>query len=211
MIDYKVIKTGSRGNAIVINGEIMIDCGVSYKALREVYKDLRLVLLTHRHGDHCKPSTVHTLARERPSLRWGMGNWMLGSALSAGIGVSNIDIYSGGSEYKYTSYTVGAFGLVHDARNCGYRIDIGGERLFYATDTANLEGVVAKDYDLYLIEANYDEDDAVSRIADKVTRGEYAYEYRAMRNHLSRQQALDWLYANMGAKSEYAFLHEHED
>ena len=34
MIDYQIIASGSTGNATVINGNILIDCGVSLKALR---------------------------------------------------------------------------------------------------------------------------------------------------------------------------------
>ena len=44
---FNVIATGSTGNAVVINDSILIDCGVPYKALEPVKKDLKLVLLTH--------------------------------------------------------------------------------------------------------------------------------------------------------------------
>ena len=67
---FDVIASGSSGNAVVINGEILIDCGVPFKALEGVKQDLKLVLLTHSHGDHFKPRTVRALHRERPALRW---------------------------------------------------------------------------------------------------------------------------------------------
>ena len=49
---YDILATGSSGNAVVINGEILIDCGVPMKKLREsgYIKSLNLVLLTHAHG-----------------------------------------------------------------------------------------------------------------------------------------------------------------
>ena len=47
MIDYNIIATGSKGNAVVIDQKILIDCGVSFKALSKVYRALKLVLLTH--------------------------------------------------------------------------------------------------------------------------------------------------------------------
>lgn len=31
MIDYNIIATGSKGNAVVIDQKILIDCGVSFK------------------------------------------------------------------------------------------------------------------------------------------------------------------------------------
>lgn len=49
MIDYNIIATGSKGNAVVIDQKILIDCGVSFKALSKVYRALKLVLLTHIH------------------------------------------------------------------------------------------------------------------------------------------------------------------
>ena len=52
---YNIISTGSKGNAVVINGRILIDCGVPFKALEPVKKDLRLALLTHIHSDHFNP------------------------------------------------------------------------------------------------------------------------------------------------------------
>ena len=33
MIGYNIIATGSKGNAVVIEHEILIDCGVPFKAL----------------------------------------------------------------------------------------------------------------------------------------------------------------------------------
>lgn len=49
-MNYKVINTGSDGNAILINGEILIDCGVSFKKIEPYYKNIKLVLLTHVHS-----------------------------------------------------------------------------------------------------------------------------------------------------------------
>lgn len=50
MMDCEVIASGSKGNAVVLNKNILIDAGVSFKALKDVYKDLKIVLLTHIHS-----------------------------------------------------------------------------------------------------------------------------------------------------------------
>ena len=55
MIGYNIIATGSKGNAVVIEHEILIDCGVPFKALAAEWKTLKLVLLTHIHCDHFQP------------------------------------------------------------------------------------------------------------------------------------------------------------
>ena len=101
--------------------------------------------------------------------------------------------------------------LIHDAENCGYHLKLDYETAFYATDTGTLDHIGAKDYDLYLIEANHTRAEIEERIADKLARGEFAYEVRAARNHLSREQALDWLARNAGPNSRVLFLHQHKD
>ena len=49
-MEYEIISTGSQGNAVVVNNNILIDVGVSFKALTNVYRKLQLVLLTHIHS-----------------------------------------------------------------------------------------------------------------------------------------------------------------
>lgn len=41
MIDYNIIATGSKGNAVVIDQKILIDCGVSFKGTFSIDKVLR--------------------------------------------------------------------------------------------------------------------------------------------------------------------------
>lgn len=217
MTTFDVIATGSAGNAVAIgDGRILIDCGIPYSRLRPFVGGLRLVLLTHEHGDHFRPSTVRALHRERPALRWGCCDWMVLHLLAAGVDKRVIDVYEpNGMFYWYGSchgFGVCPVKLVHNVPNCGYRIFFGreGNKLFYATDTGTLDGIDAKDYDLYLIEANHTRAELEARIREKESSGEYAYEREAARNHLSQEQALDWLAENMGLNSRYVFLHQHQ-
>ena len=68
---YKIIATGSKGNAILYHNCILVDCGVPFTLLKPYYKDIKLVLLTHIHGDHFNIQTIKKLAFERPSIRFG--------------------------------------------------------------------------------------------------------------------------------------------
>lgn len=209
---YDILATGSTGNAVIINGNILIDCGVPYKTIRPYAKDLRLVLLTHVHSDHFNPATVRTLHRERPALRWGCCEWMVGPLLEAGVDKKQIDVLFPGDTYCY--FRLGSVTLellTHNVSNCGYHIWIGMERLFYATDTGTLDGIVVKNYDYYLIEANHTKADIEARIAAKIEAGEFSYELDAMRNHLSEEQAIAWLAENAGPNSRYQFLHQHSN
>lgn len=49
-MEYEIIATGSKGNCVVFNNFLAVDMGISYKALKKVHKDLKLVLLTHVHS-----------------------------------------------------------------------------------------------------------------------------------------------------------------
>ena len=80
--------------------------------------------------------------------------------------------------------------------------------MLYATDTRTMEGISARGYDYYFIEANYKKEEIKRKIADKKEQGEYAYEVRAMNEHLSQEEAEDFIYSNMTSKSRYIFLHD---
>lgn len=209
-MNYNIISTGSQGNAVVLNDCILIDCGVSFKALKEVYKGLKLVLLTHLHSDHFRPQTLKRLADERATLRFGCCQWLVKPLIEAGIPKQNIDVYEIGKIYDYKAFKVSPIKLYHNVENCGYRVFASGEKAIYATDTGHLQGITAKDYDLYMIESNYDEDDLEQRIIEKTAAGQYCYELYVAERHLSHTQASEWLMQNMSAKSEYVFLHQHQ-
>lgn len=211
---YDILVTGSSGNCVVLNGEIAIDMGIPMKKLREsgYLKSLRLVLLTHAHGDHFNKSTVRSLYRERPALRWVCCKWMVPLLLEAGVDKRAIILVKPGRWYQCGfCRQFRAEMLIHDVENCGYHLKLDYETAFYATDTGTLDHIEAKDYDYYLIEANHTQAEIEARIAEKQARGEFAYEYRAAQNHLSREQALDWLSRNAGQNSQYVFLHQHKE
>lgn len=220
---YDILATGSSGNAVVINGEILIDCGVPMKKLREsgYIKSLKLVLLTHAHGDHFNPATVRALHQERPALRWVCCEWMVwedrekrvpGPLLKAGVDKRSIVLIKPGRWYQCGfCIQFKAETIPHDTENCGYHLKLDYETAFYATDTSTLDHITAKDYDLYLIESNHARSEIEARIEDKLARGEFSYESRAARTHLSQEQALEWLVQNAGPNSECVFLHQHKE
>lgn len=210
-MNIEILKTGSDGNAVLLNDCILIDIGVPYKVLRSVQNKIQIVLLTHIHGDHFNPSAVQSLAFARPSIRWACGSWMVKPLVEAGVQKTQIDVVEVGGYYDYRIFSLEPVPLSHDVPNIGWKICMNMERAFYATDTANLNGIEARHYDLYLIEANYDEEEIETRIKEKEMEGLYAYEKRVIRTHLSYQQANDFLYAQMGNRSQYIYLHQHRE
>ena len=207
-----VISTGSTGNAVVLNGEILLDCGVPYKRIAPHADGLRLVLLTHQHGDHINQATVRRLHQEHPLIRFGCCWWMVPHLLHAGVAVRCIDVYESEQTYAYDGgLFVQAFPLVHDVENCGYKVWSNNQSALYATDTANMDGVTAPGFDLYMIEANHTEQELADRIARKEAAGEFCYEYRAQASHLSREAADFWLAQNAGPNSRVIYLHQHQE
>ena len=211
MMNYNVISTGSQGNAVVLNDYILIDCGVPFKALQGVYKDLKIVLLTHIHGDHFNKTTITRLTNERPTLRFACCDWLVADLVACNVPKRNIFVMEVGKIYNCGAVKISPVQLYHDVSNCGWRIYIGDKKALYATDTGHLQGITAKDYDLYLIEANYTEDDIQERIRQKQESGQYCYETGVIGRHLSHEQASEFLLKNMGKNSEYVFLHGHVD
>lgn len=209
-MNCNVIATGSTGNAVLLDGGILMDCGVSYKLLAPHMRNIRLILLTHEHGDHLKPSTVLRIHKERPTLRFGCGPWLASHLLVAGVAPQNIDILHPGQRYSYgDQLQVQSVNLAHDVPNCGWMLWIGGETALYATDTGSMDGVSAPGFDLYMIEANYTEQDLAERVQRKLETGEYIYETRAASIHLSRESADLWLAENAGPNSKVVYLHQH--
>lgn len=213
---YNVIATGSDGNATVVNDCILIDCGVPYKALKHYVKRLQLVLLTHEHSDHFNPATVRRLAQERPGLRWSCCEWMVEKLLDAGVYRSQIDVLEPGQSGAYAAgVAIRAEKTPHNAPNCAWKVvfNLGKtvERLFYATDCGTLDGITAKGFEVYMVEANHKQADIERRAAEKLAAGEYAYEFKAAENHLSFEQARDWLAENMGPRSVWVPMHEHKE
>ena len=182
-MNYKIISSCSTGNATIIRDIILIDCGVTFKKLKKYYKQLKIVLLTHVHQDHFNRSTIKRLAQERPTLRFACCEWLLQPLLECGVERRNIDILQIGTKYDY--------------------------KVIYMTDTKTVEGISAKNYDLYLVEGNYDEDEIEERIKEKQQDCKYVYEFRAKDSHLSKQQASEFLLNNMGENSKYVFMHQH--
>ena len=208
----KVLETGSTGNCTILNDYLMIDCGVSYQRIEEYVPNLKLVILTHEHTDHFKKLTIRRLANERPKLQFGCCEWMLEPLVKAGVPGHRINLMH--------FWTVSGFGLcnitpvplTHDVPNCGYKIEFkGGEKAFYATDTGNLNGIIAKNYDLYLVEGNYTTPELKARMDAKKEAGQFIYEERVMKYHLSEEARLDWLAANAGPNSMCIRMHEHQD
>ena len=126
--------------------------------------------------------------------------------INCGVSKHNIDVLKMNAKYNYKLFSVKPFPLTHDVKQCGWKIYINDKKIFYATDTCTLENIKAIEYDLYMVEANYqDEEELSSRAVNDY------YESRVKKTHLSKEYATNWLLENMGLNSVYCWMHEHKN
>lgn len=214
---YKIIATGSTGNAVLLGCRYLIDCGVSVKALSPYLKDISAVFLTHIHCDHFRPRTLHEIHRRRPSVKFICGrNLLVPLHTEAGIPLENIILAEPGKSqaiyWGRESVSFEAFDLIHNVENIGYRFRLEGSSsgtAMYATDTQYIP-VSAPGLDLYLIEANHHVEELAQRRARKAEAGQFFHEDTVAVSHMSVQTAMSWLRKNADPeKSRIVFLHQH--
>lgn len=207
MESYKVIATGSTGNA-VLYGSILVDIGVSYKKIEEYKNNIQIVLLTHEHCDHINTETLKRLCFERPSLRVGACKWMKKKLEHLHINRA-LDLYDCYSSYDYGAFKIEPVELMHDVQNCGYKIRFeNGFKVFHATDTNTLDHITAKNFDLYGIEHNYNKEELMHNISTAKKNGEFFHGSGSISTHLSEEAAADFFYENKKGASKLIRLHE---
>ena len=103
--------------------------------------------------------------------------------------------------------------MEHDAHNSSFQLEYkNGYKMIYITDTGLISDYIdAKNYDLYLIESNYkDEEELDILIQQDYDNGvEFSHYIRVRNTHLSQEQAIKWLKENMGEESKFEFIHMH--
>lgn len=201
---YNVIHSGSSGNCEIAFNSIVIDIGVPFSSIKPYLYDIQLILLSHAHSDHLNLATLQRIVSERPGVRIACGEWMVEHLQ----GIKNVDVLEKGKWYNYGSFKVAIGQLYHEVPNCFFRIEKNGFKVFRATDTFTLEGIVAKNYNLYAIEYNYDSETVWDNIHNQEENGQFAHQRRSMNSHLSWQQAQDFIFNNASANYEVVRLHE---
>ena len=209
-MNYNILASGSKENCTIIENIIAIDMGVSFKSLKDYYKNLKIVFLTHFHGDHFNKTTIKKLAFEKPTLRFGCCEWLVNDLVECGVAKKNIDVLEIGKRYDYRNFIIEVEYLYHDVPNCAYKVLLNEKKLIYATDTYKIDHIEAKGYDYYLVEGNYESDEELQlKIEEKEMLGQYAYEKRVLETHLSKVKCDEWLLKNMGENSVCVYMHEH--
>ena len=218
----EIVSTGAKtGNAVLLNGCLLFDCGISWNRLKEYAKQISLVFLTHKHADHFNIQSIGRLCRRRPLVKVVCSTNLLADLVSrAKVPLDRIILVRPEDQPKHIrdwvyglDLEISSFHLIHDVENVGWIVRVVGSEqdgtAMYATDTHHIP-IAAPDLDLYMIEGNYTQDDIERRIAEKAETGVFSYEGRVMQSHMSMETAVEWLRENADPyKSRIVFLHGH--
>jgi len=195
-MNIQIVSTGSSGNAILFDGSVLIDAGVPFCDLDGWIDDLACVLLTHAHGDHFSSTTIRKIHIANEAVKFCGGDFLKEKLRAVGLPETAIITLGAGNLYQSGDLIFSPVILDHDVPNYGYRLKKGEYRHLHATDTSNMDGITAKNYDSATLEANHCADTAARIIADKRRTGEFCHLERAIKTHLSVQKAVDFVQKN---------------
>ena len=170
MINIHPLYSSSSGNMFHIQtnkSNILIDAGVSYKAINEGLKsidkdikDIDAVLITHEHIEHIKGNPLLCRKNDIPIYACGKTAKLIEQDLNEKNIKNNVFELNYGQAYKLKDIEISPFEISHDAvMPCGYRIKSNSNTLSFATDLGYVSDEVF-DYlsssDFVVLEANYD-------------------------------------------------------
>ena len=149
LLEYKVLKTGSKGNCVII-GDIMVDCGIPFSKMKDDLYGIKYLLLSHIHSDHIVPSTLQKIKDLFPKITI-IGNYEVAQKYGVDIIVNN------GFETVTKDYTFMAVKGFHDVLVSGYSWWVKGQHVCYMTDSNSCSAFQSAPYDALFLEANYNE------------------------------------------------------
>ena len=187
-LDYKIIASGSSGNSVRIEN-VLIDCGVPFKKIKDELYDIDVLLLTHIHTDHINKTTLRKIKELFPRITV-VGNYEVATHHTIDI------LCNSGYEFEAHGISFEPFEVVHDVVTYGFKFNIGGNQIIYATDTNNLDMVdKSEKFDYMFVESNYDE---VKIKHARATRG-YDPKISALR-HMSMQKSREFYFIHRASK-----------
>lgn len=209
---YEIIGSSSKGNCIVIEDFLMLDVGVSYSKIKQCLKTIKLIFISHCHKDHLLPSTIQKIAYNFPNIKFICGSEeVVKKLVECNVNKKNIYVLKSGKKYDLGLCKVKLEQLYHDTPNYVLKWELNGKKGIYIVDTNSVEHIQAKNYDLYLIENNYQEkvlQEHINKAIEENDENKLFYLQRVPHTHLSNEQANSFLIENMGKNSVYEYIHK---
>ncbi|MCM8535104.1 MAG: MBL fold metallo-hydrolase [Lentisphaeraceae bacterium] len=167
MIGLASLSSGSKGNCTVVrNGDdlILIDCGISFKKLKEKLKEhdlheemIKGIFVTHEHTDHVSGLRVTSDKMDIPVFC----NQNTGAFLKRKERApQNLNYFENGSSIGHSTFVVEPFSVPHDGVDTvAYNVFVNDIKISVATDFGFASQAVKqnlKGCDLLLLESNHD-------------------------------------------------------
>lgn len=218
--DVQILGTGSTGNAVLIDDCILLDCGMGVRKLMPYLTNVRHLFITHRHSDHLNISVLKNIAKKispsiiRHGLHVNSDCYDLIALKAPDLAeIIETDRLTGSSkldfEVRGVRYEIETYPLYHDVENQGFVIRKNGKTLIHATDTSTMQDAPKGQYDMILVEGNYDE----SKLIEYLSSDDREVRYRAARNlrHLSIQAHENFVKSHSHKDTIAIMLHESYD
>ena len=198
MMKFKIIGTGSQGNAFLFEDNLLIDCGLSFKKLSEAIdiSKIEYVLLSHIHGDHFNKIAIRKLFVANDNVQFICGEWLVKYLNDVGVTIDRITVVEYGAIYDAGDFKIAPVKAYHDVPNMGYRLILNGHKHFHITDTSTLKGITATNYKSATIECNHCVVKANEIIEQAKEDGEFTHLPGAMNSHLSVQETVAFVNTN---------------
>lgn len=197
MINYEVVKSGSSGNCVIIEN-IMVDCGLPFKHIKDKLYEIKVLFLTHVHSDHVDGKTLNSIRSYFPKIKI-IGNYEVYQKFGCDHIITDHPVEIAGIKFN-------PFELFHDVVTFGFHTEINGKDIIYATDTYSLENAPKKKYDYFFIESNHDEKKLMAAITS--CKGSYN-PLKDSSRHLSTQAARLFYFTHRKTKeAEFIELHK---
>lgn len=165
---YYSIASGSTGNSglyVAGNTAILIDMGVSVRALRQALArveldipDLAAVLITHEHTDHIKGMATFVKKYDVPI--YATEETAREIVFKTPLAADKLRPFRGGEQFAIGSFCVRSFLTPHDAAaSVGYVVTGAGASFGFATDLGFMPGEIRRllqGCDTVVLESNHD-------------------------------------------------------
>lgn len=199
----KVIGTGSKGNAYLLENEqeaLLIECGVNIQEIKKAVNfnvsKISGCIVTHEHGDHAK--SINEV------MKAGIDTYATKGTFSKAQKNHRMKIIPQQGQFQVGNFKVISFPTIHDvAEPCGFLIhhqDCGVT--LFLTDTV-YSGFTFKGLNNIIVEANYAEEIIGEKLGDmKFLRD------RILNSHMSIDTCLQFLKANdLSAVNNIVLIH----
>lgn len=209
---FNIIGSSSDGNCIIVEDFLMLDCGLTYSKIKNYLKGIKIIFISHVHSDHLKKTTIKKIVYDYPNIKFLCGSEdIVIKLVECGAKYKNIIYLKSNKWFDLGLFKVRLEELHHDVPNHLLKWEYMGLKGVYIIDTGNVNGIQAKSYDLFLIEANYKKDVLEKNKKKKDNNYEFDHLYRVEEAHLSYEQAMDFLVENMNNNSNYELLHKSKE